>query len=329
MNKVALVTGATGFLGRNLVEALHSQAWRIHVLHRQEAPQWLTQVPHLTCHPGALDDADAVWRAMPPGCDAVFHVAGNTSSWVGDEAALHRDHVVATRHVLDAAIRRSARRLVMTSTLGVFDTSLGVIREQTPLLPLGRVRNPYLRTKIQADQLLDQGEAQGLSVVRMHPAHILGRYDQRGWITLFDQAHAGGLGPAPRGSASFCLASDVALAHVRAATLGGAARRYVLATADASYLTLFKAVARHLGRPEPARTAPNGVLKAVAYGAQWHARLTGRRPMMTPGMADILGADMLAGAELAMADLGLPATSLEVMLQEAFNCWQEAGRRTV
>jgi dihydroflavonol-4-reductase len=228
--------------------------------------------------------------------------------------------------VLEAAIRRSARRLVMTSTLGLFDRDQGVIREQTPLLKAASTRNPYLLAKLQADQLLEDGQARGLSVVRIHPAHMLGRYDRTGWISLFDQAQRLSLGAAPRGSASFCMASDVALAHLRAATLAHPSPRYILATADASYLDLFKAVARHVNKPTSARTVPSSLLKAVAVAAQWRAALTGKAPTVTPGLVEILTSDMIGRSELAMRELGIGPTHLDTMLQEAHDHWQTTER---
>jgi dihydroflavonol-4-reductase len=323
MNRIAFVTGAAGFLGRHLLEALEAQGWKIHVLLRRDAPAWMQQIPNLTCSLGALDDADSVQRAMPSQCDAVFHLAGNVSSWRGDHAALHRDHVMATRHVLDAAVRRSAKRLVMTSTLGIFDRSQGPIRENTPLLKAPEVNNPYLLTKLQADQLLDGARAHGLSVVRIHPSHMLGRHDTSGWISLFAQAHASRLGPAPKGSASFCLASDVARAHLAAALHPQPSPRYVIATADTTYRELFNAISMRLNKPMSTRAAPTALIKAMARLSDWRASVTRRAPTITPGLADILTSRMIGRSQLAHDELGLPATDLPQMLAEAHAYWTE------
>jgi dihydroflavonol-4-reductase len=322
MNRIAFVTGAAGFLGRNLLEVLAAQRWQIHVLLRREAPAWMKQVPRLSWSLGALDDPESVRRAMPSHCDAVFHLAGNISSWRGDQVALHRDHVVATRHVIDAAVQRSAKRLVMTSTLGLFNRSHGVIREDTPLLKAAETHNPYLLTKLLADQWLDDAAAQGLSVVRIHPSHMLGRHDTAGWISLFDQAQSTTLGPAPKGSASFCLASDVAHAHIAAAVHQKPSPRYVIATADATYRELFNAIATRLNKPMSTRTAPTALVKAVAMVSDWQASITRKAPTITPGLADILTSDMIGRSELARDELGLPATDLATMLDETHAHWR-------
>lgn len=320
MNHVAFVTGAAGFLGRNLLEVLRDAHWQVHVLLRGEVPAWMRHWPNLVITHGALDDASAVQRAMPPQCDAVFHLAGNTSSWTGDAPAIYRDNVLATRNITQAAVVTGARRLVATSTLGVFQTTHGPIHEHTPLLTTA-TRNPYLHTKLQADALLSEAQQRGLSVVRMHPGHILGRYDRSGWISLFTQAQAGQLGPAPRGRASFCLASDVALAHLRAALLPQAAPRYILASADASYVALFNAIALRTGRQPVTATVPGVVLKTMAMLSLWHAALTGTKPTITLGLAAILSSDLLAQTALASRDLGLGVTPLDAMLEETHTYW--------
>lgn len=321
MGKIAFVTGAAGFLGRNLLEVLRDEDWHVHAMLRHDMPQWMRSLPNLVISTGALDDASAVLRAMPEQCDAVFHLAGNTSSWVGDEKAIYRDNVLATQNVANAALQKSVCRLVMTSTLGVFDSSHGVIREQSPLLS-ENTRNPYLRTKLQADALLEDVQDRGLSVVRMHPGHILGRYDRSGWISLFAQAKANKLGLPPRGRASFCLASDVARAHVRAAVLPDVSPRYVIATADASYLDLFNGISKLMGTKPAKSTVPTLMIKAVARLAQWQSSISGRKPTITPGLADILGRDLLANAELARTELGLGSTAFEAMLGETHAYWK-------
>lgn len=323
-SKLAFVTGAAGFLGRNLLEVLLEEGWQVHVLLRHQAPAWMKTQTGLHISAGALEDAAALARAMPSACDAVFHLAANTSSWVGDAAAIHRDNVQATQNVAAAALSAGAKRLIATSTLGIFDARHGRISEGTPLLKAEHP-NPYLRSKLQADRLLTQAHEHGsLSVVQMHPGHILGRYDRSGWISLFDQLQAGKLGAAPRGRASFCLASDVALAHVRAAKRSEPHMRYILSSADASYQEFFNGIRASMGKPPSANQVPAGVLKAVARVSQWASQISGKAPSITPGLAALLSSDLLGDAKLARQELGFPETNLATMLEETAGFWQQA-----
>ncbi len=130
--KTAFVTGATGFLGVNLVALLREEGWRVVAIHRPASR--LTELRDLGVElvPGAVDDAASLERALPEGADAVFHVAGNTSVWSRNDAAQTRDNVEGTRNVAAAALARGARILVHTSSVVVY--GLGDLRadEETP-----------------------------------------------------------------------------------------------------------------------------------------------------------------------------------------------------
>lgn len=319
MKKTAFVTGAAGFLGRNLVEALLQDQWTVHALVRSAAPAWMHN-QGLAVHHGALDDTASVVAAMSARTDAVFHLAGNTSMWSGDAQALIRDNVTATHCLLEAARQRQARRVVMTSTLGLFQDSDRRINESTALQP-AQVKNLYLRSKLQADALLTAAAQQGQSVVSLHPAHILGPYDSKGWVKLFDDAARGALRAAPRGRASFCAASAVAQAHIAAARHPAPARRYVLGGEDASYLDVFAQVAGRVHARPVTSTVPNLVLKTVASLAHIGACFSGKRPSMTPGLAAVLTRTMLADSTQAQRDLGYPHILLNDMLDTAHADW--------
>src|SRR5260370_7782212 len=79
--KSAFVTGATGFVGLNLVEELVRQGWQVTALHRVKSDlAELGRFP-VTLMPGDITDAASVRAAMPEGGDAAFHVAANTNLW--------------------------------------------------------------------------------------------------------------------------------------------------------------------------------------------------------------------------------------------------------
>jgi dihydroflavonol-4-reductase len=319
MGGVAWVSGAAGFLGRHLLEQLVQDGWAVHVLLRGATPPWMDELGARVTH-GALEDAAALRASMPAGVDAVFHLAGNISSWSGDRAALERDNVVATRNLLQVAPATGARRVVMTSTLGLFRAQRRRIDESAALVA-AHDPNPYLATKRVADDLLTAAGQGGLSVVSLHPGHILGRYDRSGWITLFDQGARGQLGPAPGGSASFCAVREVARAHVAAARIAAPARRYVLGGADARYLELFARIAALVHAKPVTATAPGFAIRTIARLAQWSSAWTGKPPTITPGLAALLVRDMLADDSRAQAQLGYRPQPLEVMLAEAQAWW--------
>ena len=89
------ITGASGFVGRRLVDALHSQGHEIAVLCRSRDKAFQAGVRVVI---GDLTGAAHPLRELLTECDAVFHCAGQ----VRDAGAMRAVHVDGTRNLLDA-----------------------------------------------------------------------------------------------------------------------------------------------------------------------------------------------------------------------------------
>ena len=79
----------------------------------------------------ALDDVDALAADMPDGVDVVYHMAGDISWWRRNAERQRRTNVDGTRAVVEAALRRHAKRFIHTSSIAAFGIPDGVIREDT------------------------------------------------------------------------------------------------------------------------------------------------------------------------------------------------------
>jgi nucleoside-diphosphate-sugar epimerase len=118
MARTAFVTGGTGFLGRHIVEQLTQQGWRVVALHRATSDvRALKTYPGVELAEGSITDASSLARAIPEGCDAVFHVAGNTSLWKGGDAQQTLENVDGTRFVVETCLSKKVGRLVHTSSV--------------------------------------------------------------------------------------------------------------------------------------------------------------------------------------------------------------------
>ena len=116
----AFVTGATGFVGRNLVEKLLPSEWDVTALVRdpQSAPTTLPK--NIRTVAGDVTDRDSVIAAMPSEVDAVFHIAGDTNLWSANNGKQTRVNVDGSRNVVDAALAKRAKKLVATSSTAAF-----------------------------------------------------------------------------------------------------------------------------------------------------------------------------------------------------------------
>src|SRR3954451_24410785 len=116
MKMIGYVTGATGCIGRNLVNELVRDGWDVVVLHRQSSDLSRLEGCPVRFQEVDLYDPARTREGLQRGADAVFHVAGNTSHWAREAGRQWRDNVLATRNLVDAAVARRVKKFVFTST---------------------------------------------------------------------------------------------------------------------------------------------------------------------------------------------------------------------
>lgn len=196
MNKV-LVTGADGFIGSHLTEALLSQGCEVRALAQYNSFNnwgWLEGLenPRLEVVCGDVRDADYC-RHIVRGCSMVFHLAALIAipySYVAPDSYVDTN-IKGTLNILQAARDFGVERTLVTSTSEVYGTARYVpIDEAHPRQP----QSPYSATKIGADALaLSFHNAFDLPVVIVRPFNTYGpRQSARAIIpTIITQIAAG------------------------------------------------------------------------------------------------------------------------------------------
>jgi len=191
-----LVTGAGGFIGSHLVEALLASGRRVRALVRYASHGgcgWLAETAavsdRLEIIRGDVTDARSVREAVS-GCEQVFHLAaliGIPYSYTAPESYV-AVNVNGTLNVLEAARDEGVGRVVVTSTSEVYGTARYTpIDEAHPL----QAQSPYSATKIGADALATSyHRAFGLPVTIVRPFNTFGpRQSARAVIpTIITQA---------------------------------------------------------------------------------------------------------------------------------------------
>lgn len=318
---LAFVTGATGFLGLNLVERLAARGWDIVAYHRPTSDLARLKTFPVRLAAGDLADRAAVAAGMPHGVDAVFHVAGNTTMWRRRRREQWHDNVDGTEAVLAAARERGAMRFVHVSTVSVYGHA-GTISEDSP--QLGAESDMiYPKSKGVAEAAVKRAAAEGFPAVIVNPAHIVGRYDTRNWGRMIRMIVRGTVPGVPPGGGSFCHAAAVAEALIAAAEKGRVGQNYLLGGADASFLEVLTLVGRLTGKRVPRRAMPAFVVRLYARLLTAWAALSGREPDITPDIAAVTTHYPRIVCRRAVAELGYRPASLETMLEDAYR-WMRA-----
>ncbi len=107
----ALVTGATGFVGSNLVTRLRDDEWSVRCLIRDAQKASSLEQLGATLHEGTLHDGDLIEAAMAD-VDYVFHVAGRVRALSDRE--FETDNVNGTRNVVSAAAAQATPPVVVS-----------------------------------------------------------------------------------------------------------------------------------------------------------------------------------------------------------------------
>lgn len=176
-----LVTGADGFIGSHLTEALVRRGYRVRafVLYNSfNTWGWLDHCPaelkgRFEVFAGDIRDPNGVREAMK-GCDAVLHLAALIAipySYHSPDTYVDTN-IKGTLNVLQAARDHGVRRVIHTSTSEVYGTARFVpITEDHPL----QGQSPYSASKIAADQLAFAFHASfGLPVLTLRPFNTYG-----------------------------------------------------------------------------------------------------------------------------------------------------------
>lgn len=176
-----MLTGAAGFIGSHLAQALLGEGASVRALIRYSSTRglgYLREVEAIAGRPveivaGDLRDPDCVERAVA-GCEVVFHLGALISIPYSYEnpGAYLESNVRGTYHVLEACRKAGVRRCVLTSTSEVYGSALYVpIDERHPL----QAQSPYAASKIAADKLAESyWRSFNLPVVIVRPFNTYG-----------------------------------------------------------------------------------------------------------------------------------------------------------
>ena len=171
---LVLITGATGFIGSHLAEALHGKGYKLRVIVRKTSNRrWIEHLP-IEYIVGELHDESLLRKAVE-GVDYIYNLAGVTKA--RNEAEYFRSNHEATRNLLTATLTHNARikRFVHISSQTVSGPSRGgkPVDEEMPCQPI----TAYGRSKLEAEKeclkLMDK-----LPITIVRPPAVYGPRDR-------------------------------------------------------------------------------------------------------------------------------------------------------
>jgi dihydroflavonol-4-reductase len=230
----ALVLGATGFIGGNIARSAVESGWSVRGLRRR--PDSVGDIGDLPIEwvLGNLNNIENLKSAMH-GIDIVFHAAAYyPRKRETHDVDIHvRNAEKEIDGVLSAFRQSGAKRLIYTSTLTTIGhPSPGINRladERDYYHPGDLAKSAYYECKIAMESKVEAATREGLDVVILNPAAVLGPGDVHLTMgTLLIAAAKGQLFFWLPGTVNVVDVRDVAKAHIQAAKQGEKGERYIV-----------------------------------------------------------------------------------------------------
>ena len=260
----ALITGATGFIGANLVEAVTQHGWQVRALHRTTSSLKALQGLRYASVLGDVTDADSLLPAMR-GVDVVFHVAAVADYWRVGKERLYHVNVDGTRNVLQAARDCGVKRVVyMSSVAALGRPPFGQPVNESAPFNLKPEQFHYGYSKVLAENYVRAFVAAGMDAVIVNPAVVIGPRDVNLISGSLIVEAARNLIPAyPPGGVCVIDVADVCAACIAAAERGRTGERYILGGENLRHRELLGIVCDVVGRPRPVLPAPGFVMRGL------------------------------------------------------------------
>lgn len=323
--KKAIVTGATGCIGRNLVDILEKDDWEITVLHRKSSDLSRLKNCQVKTVETNFYDQESVIKALPEKADVIFHIAANLSHDPRVKDQQWKDNVLATKNLAEAAIIKNIGRFIFTST-GATDAYFFKSEEDC-----AKIKDGYVQTKRLSEIELYKCIPKDLDFVILQPGIVIGKYDYNNYSQIFQLIKAGKLSRTFAGNFIFGDAEHIAQAHLSAFYKGKKREHYSLGGVFSSWVDLSNTAARLMGLKENVKATPYPLLKFVSYFLFLYAKLTHKKALLTPQIVDLVGQgiyDMnLFLKNKSKEDLGFDGKqqSMEKMVKSCLNWMQIEG----
>lgn len=317
--KGILITGATGFVGSHLVEALAARGERARALVRATSDTSLLERHGIELVVGSLGDEASLRRAVA-GVDTVLHLAAATRAL--DEHTFNRVNAEGTRKLAAAAhAEGGGAHLVYLSSMAAVGPARGrPVRPDDEPRPL----TAYGRSKLAGERALLE-TAVDAAVLRA-PA-VYGPGD-RDLLTFFRLARLGILptvGPADR-LLQLVHVTDLATAMLAAADTRAEGTYHVAEPRAYTWNAVLERVAAAVGREGVRVRVPGAVLRMAAAISEGVARLTRSPVIFDRDKAKELMAEWLCDTAAARHELGFETSfSLAEGLQETADWYREHG----
>lgn len=311
MKKIYIVTGASGFLGNNIIRMLEhddNAEVRAFVLNGES----ISSLNNLKCsiYYGDVTKADTLNSVFEGSCDAeifVIHCAAVVYIKSKYNSRVYDVNVNGTKNIVDKVLEYNAKLIYVSSVHAIPEKSDGNLISEVSIFNPDDVVGLYAKTKAEAARyVMDSVKDKGLNACIVHPSGILGPYDfSNSHLTaLVREIVRGKLPMCVKGGYDFVDVRDVAKGIIMACDKGKKGECYIMSGEFVSIKKLADLVCDVVGKKRIKVVLPIMIAKIVAPFYEMYYNVKGKTPLFTKYSLYTLSSNSNFSNEKAKRDLG-------------------------
>lgn len=277
-----LVTGATGFLGAELILQLNQQSLKLRALRRQHSkiPRILEGIEGIEWFTADINDLATLEEAFE-GITQVYHCAALVSFLPADKKRLLKVNIEGTSNVVNLCAAYNVRLLHVSSVATLGDAKKGKQITEDDLWEYNKNAHTYAISKYGGEMEVWRSIAEGLNAVIVNPAVIIGASaGVEGSGAIFKLVKEG-LPYYTRGVTGLVDVKDVAKSMVTLMNSDIHSERFTISAENYGYQQFLTAIAKGFGKKAPTIEAKKWMLSLAWRAAKLGSWLSGKPTGLT------------------------------------------------
>lgn len=306
------ITGATGFIGTELIRFLHKKGYMIRAFCRPNSnTDVFNQIPIEIAY-GDIRDFHSIEEGIKE-CDYVIHLAGYAKNWAKDPQTFYDVNLHGLDNLLKASCEEGIKKAILVSTCMVFGPSKKKVVQECDGLTEDCLCD-YQRSKCEADKLGSNIDQSKFPVVIVHPTRVYGpglltegnsvtilvkNYIEGKWSAILSDGSAQG---------NYVFIDDVIQGIWKAFEHGKPGEKYILGGENLSYNEFYKIVGDISKQHRSVIHIPFWTAMGIARLQLLLAHTLKKHPLITPKWIRIFSMDWAFSSEKAQKELGYNIT---------------------
>lgn len=309
------ITGSTGFIGTNLVLKLAEAGNTVHALYRSEEKRKRLIHSNIKSFNGDILNIESLKKGMK-GCQYVYHTAAFTDVWEQRKNHIYNLNVKGTKNVLDTALHLGVKKIIFTSTAGVFGPSFkNKIQEQSQ-----NKMNYFLeyeKTKAEAEELIKSYSNKNIDVTIVNPTRVYGPgiFSKSNSVTKIIKSYIKGnwriIPGDGKSIGNYVFIDDVVNGHILAMKNGKNGEQYLLGGSDLSYIDFFSILKNISGKDQFMFKIPLFVMLLLSHSILFSTKVFNTPPLITPQLVKKYNYNWRVSSQKAINELGYRITPFE------------------